>query len=95
MHRDKAYRISQRERVLKSRGKDAKTFEVKPKKDQIGRFSSRHPLDCGNSGCLTCHSSKVFGLATLKQMKDRAVVRDSMEDEEHGYEEEHEVPDAG
>jgi hypothetical protein len=80
MNRDRGWRRQQRERILNNRGRDAKTFNVTPKDGQIGRFADRHPLDCGNPGCLVCHASKVLDLKTLQQLKDKSVIRDSTEE---------------
>jgi hypothetical protein len=86
MKRDKAFRLHHKERVLRNRGKDAKTFNISTKDGGLGRFKDRHPLDCGNAGCLVCHSSKVLNLKTYKQIKAN-IARDSEvaeeEDDEH------------
>lgn len=80
MHRDRAWRRHQRERILNNRSRDAKTFNVNPKGGQAGRFADRHPLDCGNPACLVCHASKVLDLKTLQQLKEKSVIRDSTEE---------------
>lgn len=87
MSRDRAWRRHQRDRILGKRMRDAKEFGNKPKNDQPGRYTDRHPLDCGNSACLVCHASKVLDLDTYKHLKEKTIVRDSTEELLHGDEE--------
>ncbi len=32
-----------------------------------GQFRKQHPLDCGNTKCMICHSQKILDIKTHKQ----------------------------
>lgn len=40
--------------------------------DQVGRFRKRDAYDCGNSGCLICHSDKF----PKRQLTEKEIVSD-------------------
>jgi hypothetical protein len=78
MKRDRAFRIEQRERVIKNRVKLKKDTDlVHRHEDQPGRYAKRHPYDCGNPECLVCHGEKVLG---MEKLEDK-VIEDSYKDQ--------------
>lgn len=78
MKRDRAFRIEQRERVIKNRIKLKKDTDLVHKhEDHPGRWAKQHPYDCGNPECLVCHCEKVLG---LKKIEDK-VIEDSYKDQ--------------
>ena len=36
--------------------------------DSLGRFRKKHAMDCGITGCLYCHSSKIFKIKSKKDI---------------------------
>jgi hypothetical protein len=57
MKRDRRYRIEQRERVIRNRKRFINDCKVLTNMVE-GELEKRHPLDCGNPGCLVCHPHK-------------------------------------
>ena len=85
MKRDRAFRIEQRERVIKNRVKLKKdTNLVHRHEDQPGRYAKRHPYDCGNPECLVCHSEKVFDEKTVEDLRVEDSYKDQVRDELEG-----------
>jgi hypothetical protein len=90
MKRDKAFRIKQRERVIKNRVKLKKDTDlVHRHEDQPGRYAKRHPYDCGRTDCGRCHPHKVHGCESknkdehvlLEKLIDKEVIEDSYKDQ--------------
>ena len=70
MKRSKAYRIEQRERVVKNRKRLIKELGTDLGTKQCdGMMDKKHPLDCGKPGCLVCHRSKLFDEATANSKR--------------------------
>jgi hypothetical protein len=85
MKRDKAFRIKQRERVIKNRVKLKKdTNLVHRHEDQPGRYAKRHPYDCGNTQCLVCHPEKVFDEKTAEDVRVEDSYKEQIRDELEG-----------
>lgn len=36
---------------------------------QPGRWSKRHPLDCGHARCVTCHYAKLTGQPRIVELR--------------------------
>lgn len=51
------------------RAKQYKNITGKNYHGPIGQLSSRHPFDCGQPNCIMCHSDKVFGKKSDKELQ--------------------------
>lgn len=80
MKRSRAYRIEQKERIINKRSKAAKTFKLGKVLAQPNRMAKKHPLDCGNPGCMVCHASKVLGCETPVCKVAKIRQRDEMDE---------------
>lgn len=87
MKRSKAYRIKQKERVIKNRKtllKNVTNYPPTKMVEEPNRMSKRHPLDCGVAGCPLCHHEK-NGLGKsyhdLKEESDKELLLEDISEE--------------
>ena len=81
MKRDRAFRIEQKERVIKNRKNLIKETGLEhSKQHQNNRYNKKHPYDCGNADCLLCHGEKVLGFKKRDDEVMDAIEKDQMED---------------
>lgn len=82
MKRDRAFRIDQKERVIKNRKRLMKDTDLHHRNEhQDNRYNKRHPYDCGNPQCLICHREKVFGEKTVEDLRVEDLYKDQVRDE--------------
>jgi hypothetical protein len=78
--KDRAVRRVQNKRVIKKRLKLVKKVSDKSHYEHVsenpGRLRKQHPMDCGNSKCLLCHSEKVFDKKTPREQKQDMATAD-------------------
>lgn len=62
MKRSRAWRRTQKERVVNNRMKEMKALGIAKEGwiviQEPHRMEKKHPLDCGNAQCLLCHHEK-------------------------------------
>ena len=79
--KDKAYRLAQKERIIKKRLRlikatespsliypDGKT-QYEHAVAESNKVNKRHPFDCGKSDCMLCHRHKIHKKYDSKQNK--------------------------
>lgn len=65
----KGKRLQHTANAIKKQMRIAKAFGLTHLLKQPHRLAKHHALDCGNPGCLVCHSDKVFRKPTLQEQK--------------------------
>jgi hypothetical protein len=85
MKRDKAFRIEQRERVIKNRKRLMKDTDLQHRNEnQDNRYNKQHPYDCGNAACLVCHPEKAFDEKTVEDLRVEDSYKEQIRDELEG-----------
>jgi len=89
--KDRAYRIAQKERVIKKRLKlvrrldtghvfeDGKT-DYEHQLEKANKFGKKHPMDCGNPKCGLCHREKLSGDKKISEKKKLISAEQQLED---------------
>ena len=80
MKRGKAFRIEQKERVIKNRKRLMKETDLHHRHEDDNRYNKRHPYDCGKTDCGCCHPHKVHGCESKN--KDEHVLLEKLIDKE-------------
>lgn len=83
MKRSRAWRIKQKQRVIKKRINDAKVIGYVDDSlfEEQNRLSKQHPNDCGNAKCALCHGDK-NGLEKDHRQEKILSVKEELEAEE-------------
>ena len=78
--KDRAYRLAQKERIIKKRLHLVKVKDTGTKfsdgttlyenlAEKANKLADRHPYDCGKANCLCCHSEKVLKKKKVREQK--------------------------